>query len=44
MPKVLMRKCRSCLIYTFKEICPLCGSPTYPPGPPPYKGPRRRIG
>ncbi|MDK2463660.1 MAG: nucleolar RNA-binding Nop10p family protein [Candidatus Korarchaeota archaeon] len=37
-----MRRCSTCFTYTFRETCPLCGSPTSPPGPPPYRGPRRR--
>ncbi len=29
-----MRKCKTCGIYTFQEICPICGRPTVSPHPP----------
>ncbi|MEM2192127.1 MAG: RNA-protein complex protein Nop10 [Candidatus Hadarchaeales archaeon] len=44
-----MRKCKSCNIYTFKELCPSCKSPTGQPHPPrfspqdPYGKYRRRM-
>ncbi|MCL4325171.1 MAG: RNA-protein complex protein Nop10 [Candidatus Thermoplasmatota archaeon] len=28
-----MRKCRTCLTYTFSESCPKCGNPTGTPHP-----------
>ncbi|MEM5815784.1 MAG: RNA-protein complex protein Nop10 [Candidatus Aenigmatarchaeota archaeon] len=31
-----MRKCGNCGRYTFKEICPVCGSKTFNPEPPKY--------
>lgn len=31
-----IRKCEKCEKYTFKEICPLCGSLTSNPEPPTY--------
>lgn len=31
-----MRKCFSCGIYTFKEICPKCGQKTSNPSPPKF--------
>ena len=32
--KWLMRRCSSCGRYTFKEVCPVCGTPTRVPHPP----------
>jgi len=32
--KFLMRRCPHCGRYTFKETCPVCGSPTVVPHPP----------
>jgi len=32
--KWLMRRCDNCGRYTFKEKCPVCGSPTRVPHPP----------
>jgi len=31
-----IRKCFSCNIYSFKEICPKCGEKTTNPSPPPF--------
>ncbi len=30
----LLRKCRKCDVYTFKEKCPRCGAKTVIPHPP----------
>ncbi len=32
--KWLMRRCDNCGRYTFKEVCPVCGSKTRVPHPP----------
>ena len=32
--KFLMRRCPNCGRYTFKEVCPVCGSKTVVPHPP----------
>jgi H/ACA ribonucleoprotein complex subunit 3 len=32
----LLRRCVSCCRYTFKESCPVCGSPTRSAHPPPF--------
>ncbi|WP_075050219.1 RNA-protein complex protein Nop10 [Ignicoccus islandicus] len=32
--KWLMRQCPNCGRYTFKETCPVCGTPTKVPHPP----------
>ncbi len=32
--KFLMRRCPNCGRYTFKEVCPVCGSETVVPHPP----------
>ncbi|RLG41552.1 MAG: ribosome biogenesis protein [Thermoproteota archaeon] len=31
-----MRRCNSCWTYTFREVCPKCGSPTIDPHPKPF--------
>jgi len=31
-----MKKCKKCNSYTFKEVCPKCGSKTTSPHPPKY--------
>jgi H/ACA ribonucleoprotein complex subunit 3 len=47
--RVKMRKCAKCNRYTFKEVCPVCGSKTRTPIPPkfspedPYGKYRRKL-
>ncbi len=38
-----MRKCNSCKLYTFKEVCPKCGKKTIDPSPPSYS-PKDKYG
>ncbi|MBS3054992.1 MAG: RNA-protein complex protein Nop10 [Candidatus Aenigmarchaeota archaeon] len=38
-----MRKCPSCEIYTFKELCPRCNQKSINPNPPPFS-PEDRYG
>jgi len=38
-----MRKCNSCKLYTFKEVCPKCGKKTVDPSPPSYS-PKDKYG
>jgi H/ACA ribonucleoprotein complex subunit 3 len=33
MTQTSMRRCRSCYVYTLKEVCPECGAPTGTPHP-----------
>ncbi|MEM0385072.1 MAG: RNA-protein complex protein Nop10 [Nitrososphaeria archaeon] len=32
----LLKKCPKCLLYTLREACPNCGSPTISPHPPKF--------
>lgn len=34
--KSLLKKCPKCLLYTLKEVCPNCNSPTLSPHPPKF--------
>lgn len=31
-----MKKCKKCLVYTLKEVCPRCGEKTSTPHPPKF--------
>ena len=35
--KPSIKKCPNCRRYTLRETCPICGSTTVSPHPPPYK-------